>query len=51
MTPVLSYCTARMFSIGLLPMVAMRPRHMAAENDNDRPPPFPGTLGSGAGRH
>jgi hypothetical protein len=36
MKAVLSYCSARMFSTGLLPMVAMSPRQArAALNDND----------------
>jgi hypothetical protein len=35
MKTVLSYCSARVFSAGLLPMVAMRPRESdAAVNDN-----------------
>jgi hypothetical protein len=41
MKPVLSYCTARVFSPGLLPMVAMSPSKAVAENDNDKPLPFP----------
>jgi hypothetical protein len=41
MKPVLSYCTARAFAIGLLPMVAIRPPRAVAENDNDRLLPFP----------
>jgi hypothetical protein len=36
MKTVLSYCSARMFLKGLLPMVAMSPRHSeGALNDND----------------
>jgi len=35
MKPVLSYCTARVFLMNLLPMVYMRPPSAAAENDND----------------
>jgi hypothetical protein len=35
MKTVLSYCSARVFSAGLLPMVAMRPcQSGAAVNDN-----------------
>jgi hypothetical protein len=40
MKPILSYCTARVFSRGLLPMVAMGPPKVVAENDNDKPLPF-----------
>lgn len=40
MKTVLSYCSARAFSTGLLPMVAMCPRQPGAENDNERQPPF-----------
>ena len=37
MKTVLSYCSARMFLKGLLPMVAMSPRQSeGAVNDNDR---------------
>ncbi|MBD2749895.1 hypothetical protein IC232_24785 [Microvirga sp. BT688] len=36
MKTLLSYCSARMFLSGLLPMVAMSPRQSdGAENDND----------------
>jgi hypothetical protein len=37
MKTVLSYCSARAFLAGLLPMVAMRPRQAVAQNDNAGP--------------
>jgi hypothetical protein len=45
MKPVLSYRTARVFSRGLLPMVAMSPPKAFAENDNDNQLPFPSVWG------
>jgi hypothetical protein len=42
MKPVLSYCTARAFSMGLLPMAHMSPPQAVAENDNDKLLPLPG---------
>jgi hypothetical protein len=42
MKPVLSYCTARAFSMGLLPMAHMSPPKAVAENDNDKLLPLPG---------
>jgi hypothetical protein len=42
MKPVLSYCTARVFSMGLLPMAHMSPPKAVAENDNDKLLPLPG---------
>jgi hypothetical protein len=40
MKTVLSYCSARVFATGLLPMVAMYPQQSGAENDNQRQPLF-----------
>jgi hypothetical protein len=37
MKTVLSYCSARAFTTGLLPTVAMRPQHAVARNDNEGP--------------
>jgi hypothetical protein len=34
MNQVLSYCTARIFSHGFIPLVALRPRTVDAHNDN-----------------
>jgi len=34
MNQVLSYCTARSFSRGFIPLVALRPRKVEAHNDN-----------------
>jgi hypothetical protein len=45
MKPVLSYCTTRAFSNGLLPMVAMSLPKAVAENDNDKQLPFPSVWG------
>jgi hypothetical protein len=45
MKSVLSYCTARVFSRGLLPMVAMSPPKAVAENDNDKQLPLPSVWG------
>jgi hypothetical protein len=45
MKPVLSFCTARVFSMSLLPMVAMNPPQAVAENDNDKQLPFPSVWG------
>ena len=45
MKPVLSYCTAKMFSMSLLPMATMGAPKAVAENDNDRLVPFPAVLG------
>jgi hypothetical protein len=45
MKPILSYCTARVFLIGLLPMVAMSLPEAVAENDNDKVSPFPSVWG------
>jgi hypothetical protein len=47
MKPILSYCTARVFSMGLLPMAAMSLPKAVAENDNDRLLP---SQGCGAGK-
>ncbi len=41
MKPVLSYCTAKVFLMGLLPMVAMSQPKVVAENDNAKQLPFP----------
>ena len=49
MKPILSYCTARAFSMGLLPMVAMSPPKAVAENDNVRLLPSQG-FGTGKPR-
>ena len=52
MTTVLSYGSARAFSTALLPMVAMRPQHAVARNDNGRPLHLPQVWSqSGPGRH
>jgi hypothetical protein len=45
MKPTLTYCTARMFSTGWLPMAAMSAPKVVAENDNDRQVPFPAVWG------
>ena len=45
MKPVLSYCTAKMFSMSLLPMATMSAPKAVAENDNDRLVPFPAVWG------
>ena len=45
MKPVLSYCTARIFSKSWLPMAAMSAPKVVAENDNDRLVPFPAVWG------
>ncbi len=42
MKPILSYCTARVFSMGLLPMAHMSLPKAVAENDNDKLLPLPG---------
>jgi hypothetical protein len=34
MNQVLSYCTARIFSHGFIPLVALRPGKVEAHNDN-----------------
>jgi len=48
MKPVLSYCTAKMFSMSLLPMATMSAPKPVAENDNDRLVPFPAVWGQQA---
>jgi hypothetical protein len=45
MRTILSYCTAKPFRTGLLPMAAMIPHHVAAQNDNHERIPFPGVWG------
>jgi hypothetical protein len=45
MQPVLSYCTARVFLMNLLPMVHMRLPRAVAENDNDKLLPLPNVWG------
>jgi hypothetical protein len=45
MKPVLSYCTARIFSKSLLPMAAMCASKVVAGNDNDGLVPFPAVWG------
>lgn len=35
MTQVLTYCTTKIFSFGLLPLVAMSPQNRCADNDDD----------------
>ncbi len=40
MKPVLSYCTARAFLVGLLPLAAISLPKVIAENDNDKLLPF-----------
>ncbi|WP_154661091.1 hypothetical protein [Microvirga lotononidis] len=41
----LTYCTARMFSMGLLPMVAISVPEVVAGNDNDWQVPSPAPWG------
>jgi hypothetical protein len=45
MKPVLTYCTAKMFSMNLLPMAKISVPKVVAENDNDRLVPFPAVWG------
>ena len=45
MKPVLSYCTAKMFSMSLLPMAKISAPKAVAANDNDRQIPFPAVWG------
>jgi hypothetical protein len=45
MKPILSYCTAKVFSMGLLPMAHMSLPKAVAENDNDKLLPLSGVWG------
>lgn len=51
MKSILTYCTARMFSIGLLPMAAMRAPKVVAENANNWQAPSPAAWGLKAKSH
>ncbi|MCC2653379.1 MAG: hypothetical protein K0R61_4148 [Microvirga sp.] len=41
MTQALSYCTAKLFSHAILPLVMIKPRPVAGANDDDPPASFP----------
>jgi len=41
MNQVLTYCTTRLFSRAILPLVSLRARRIEPGNDNDPLAPFP----------
>jgi len=42
MSQVLSYCTSRLFLTGFIPLVALRPQVVQANNDNEPLAQVPG---------